>query len=131
MFMEGSADRVVVAFEGEGSGTGELSWGQQEAWMTILRLRSWMPLGGIKPLSPETTVEEIAGELRYLISGYQVLRTKLLLADRDRPRQVVHGSGEIALEVVDAGEADPDATANELQHPGAVRVGGEMTHQHH
>lgn len=144
MFMEGSADRVVVAFEGEGSGTGELSWGQQEAWMTVLRLRSWMPLGGIKPLSPDTTVEEIADELRYLMSRYQVLRTRLLLEDRDRPRQVVHGTGEIVLEVVDAGEADPDTIAKELHRRysdtdldfaaewpirmGVVRRGGRLTH---
>jgi hypothetical protein len=112
--MQGSADRVVVTFEGEGSGTEDLSWGQQEAWMTVLRLRSWMPLGGIKPLPPQTTVDDIAGELRYLMSRFQVLRTTLVLDDPDRPRQVVHATGEIVLEVVDAGEADPDTAAKEL-----------------
>ncbi|HZM83982.1 MAG TPA: condensation domain-containing protein [Candidatus Limnocylindrales bacterium] len=142
--MESSVDRVVVAFEGEGSGTGELAWGQQEAWMTVLRLRSWMPVGGIVPLSPETTVEDIAGELRYMVSRYQVLRTKLLLEDRNRPRQVVYASGEIALEVIDAGEADPDTTAKDVHRRyidtdldfaaewpirmGVVRRHGKLTH---
>lgn len=142
--MENSVDRVIVAFEGEGSGAGELSWGQQEAWMTVLRLRSWMPLGGILPLSPDTTIEDIAGELRYMLSRYQVLRTKLLLEDPDRPRQVVHATGEAELEIIDAGEADPDTTAKELHRRyldtdldfaaewpirmGVVRRHGRLTH---
>jgi len=142
--METSADRVVVAFDGEGSGTAELAWGQQEAWMTVLRLKSWMPLGGIKPLSPDTTIEDIASELSYLLSRYQVLRTKLLLEDPDRPRQVVYASGEIELEVVDAGDVDADAAANDLHRRyldtdldfaaewpirmGVVRRHGKLTH---
>ncbi len=101
-------ETVVVTFEGEGSGTSELAWGQLDAWMTVRRLRSWMPLGGVKPLDPGTTVDDIAEELRYLLSRYQVLRTKLLLDDPELPRQVVYASGEIALEIVEASEADPD-----------------------
>jgi hypothetical protein len=144
MFMKVSAERVVVAFEGEGSGTGELAWGQQEAWMTVRRLRSWMPLGGIKQLPPGTTIEDIAGELRYSLNRYQVLRTKLLLDDLDRPRQVVHATGEYMLEVVDAGEAGADTTASELHRRyvdtdldfatewpirmGIVRRHGKLTH---
>ncbi len=58
-------ETVVVTFEGEGSGTSELAWGQLDAWMTVRRLRSWMPLGGVKPLDPGTTVDHIAEELRY------------------------------------------------------------------
>lgn len=110
--METLADRVVVKFEGDGSGTEDLAWGQQDAWMTVQRLRSWMPLGGIKPLDPGTTIDDVAGELRYLLGRYQVLRTKLLLDNPERPRQVVYAAGEIELEIVDA--TDPDAAANEL-----------------
>lgn len=109
--METVPDRVIVRFDGEGGGSGELAWGQQEAWMTLRRVGSWMPLGGVKPLPPDTTVEGVAAELRYLLSRYQPLRTKLRLDDPDRPRQVVHATGEAVLEVVDAGGADPDTVA--------------------
>jgi hypothetical protein len=142
--METLTERLSVTFEGEGSGAGELAWGQRDAWMTVLRLRSWMPLGGIKPLSPGTSVEEVAGELRFLISRYPVFRTKLTLDDPQRPRQVVHASGEITMEIVDAGDADPESVAEELRRRyaetdldfanewpvrlGVVRSRGALTH---
>jgi hypothetical protein len=112
--METLADRVVVKFEGDGSGTEDLAWGQQDAWMTVLRLRSWMPLGGVKPLDPGTTIDDVVGELRYLLCRYQVLRTKLLLDNPDQPRQVVYAAGEIELEIVDADGADPQTAASVL-----------------
>src|SRR5688572_14915291 len=104
-------DRIVVPFEGEGSGVGELSWGQYEIWSAMVRLKSWMPLGGIKPLPAGTTVAEIAEELRYLMSRYQSMRTRLRFDAEGRPSQVVSSSGKITLEVYDAGDNDPEKVA--------------------
>lgn len=109
--MVNAPDRIVVPFEGEGSGIGELSWGQYEIWSAMVRLKSWMPLGGIKRLSAGTTVAEIAEELRYLMSRYQSMRTRLRFDAEGRPSQVVSSSGEVTLDVFDAGDTDPEKAA--------------------
>ena len=105
------ADRILVPFEGEGSGVGELSWGQREMWRAIQRRGSSLAIGGVVPLPAGTTVEDAAADLRFMMSRHQSLRTRLLL-DRDgRARQVVAASGEACLEVIDADDADPAEVA--------------------
>src|SRR5258706_13619284 len=43
------ADRIVVGFSGEGSGEGsgeaDLSWGQRDIWLAMVRQKSWLPNG--------------------------------------------------------------------------------------
>lgn len=107
--MTAAVDRIMVAFHGEGSGEADLSWGQKENWSAIVSQDTWIPLGGVKPLPEDTTVEDIAAELSYLMGRYQPMRTRLRFDERGRPRQVVHAEGEIALELVDADDGDPDA----------------------
>ncbi|MET7419847.1 condensation domain-containing protein [Dactylosporangium sp. NPDC005555] len=142
--MEALAERVVVRFEGDGAGEGPLSWGQAENWAAILRQKTWLPLGGVQPLAAGTTVDRVAGELRYLLSRFPSLRTRLRLPDGDAPVQVVAGSGEITLEVFDAGDEDGDALAQRVHERyrdtdldftaewpirmAAVRSRGELTH---
>ena len=103
--------QVVVAFEGEGSGTGPMAWGQADHYAAMVRMKTWSPLGGVKRLLPGTTVDEIADELRWLISRYQTMRTLLRPDAHGRVQQVVFASGEITLEVFDAGEGDPEQLA--------------------
>ncbi|MHA6765415.1 condensation domain-containing protein [Streptacidiphilus sp. PAMC 29251] len=123
-----------------------MSWGQSENWSTIAAIGNWFPLGGVKPLEPGTSIEDIAAELRYLMGRYQPMRTRLRFdADADgRPIQVVSGSGEIALEIIDAGEIDPAEVADAVSERyraadldfttdwpvrmGVVRHQGELTH---
>ncbi|MFC1415646.1 condensation domain-containing protein [Streptacidiphilus cavernicola] len=143
--MTGSVERITVAFEGDGAGEGELSWGQSENWSTITAIGNWFPLGGVKPLPPETTVEDITAELAYLMGRYPPLRTRLRFAEDGRPLQVVSGSGEIALELLDAeDDDDPDKAADALSERyrgadldfstdwpvrmGLVRHRGRLTH---
>ncbi|OLB80366.1 MAG: hypothetical protein AUI14_07030 [Actinobacteria bacterium 13_2_20CM_2_71_6] len=110
--MAAMAERIMVPFDGEGSGVDDLAWGQREIWMAMVRQHNWLPVGGVKRLPAGTTVEEIAEELRYLLSRFQTMRTRLRYDAEGRPSQVVSGSGEIALEVVDADDdADPDEVA--------------------
>ena len=106
-------ERFVVRFAGGGAGEGPLSWGQAENWSAIVK-QGWLPLGGIRPLDPGTTVEDIAGELAYLMSRYPSMRTRLRLDDIQRPTQVVAGSGEITLEVYEVGDRDPDDVAQDV-----------------
>lgn len=138
------ADRVVVGFGGDGAGAAELSWGQMDIWQAMVRQESWLPNGVWLPLPAGTTVEELAGRLRYVMSRYPTARTRLSFALDGTPRQVVSAAGEIALEVVDAGDGDPEQVADALrlryQHTaydftadwpirmGAVRKHGALTH---
>jgi len=59
-------------------------------------------------------VEDIAGELRYLMNRYQSMRTLLHVEADGRIRQEVVGSGQIALEVVDACDGDPTRVAERV-----------------
>ncbi|GAA2639896.1 hypothetical protein GCM10010399_86680 [Dactylosporangium fulvum] len=142
--MDAAPERVSVRFAGDGAGTGPLSWGQLENWSAIVKQRTWLPLGGVKPLPAGTTVEEIADELRYLMSRYQPMRTRLRFAPDGTPSQEVYDQGEIFLDVVDADGKDPekvaesvcdrwredelDFTAEWPVRMAVVRKDGEITH---
>ncbi|MEV0562534.1 condensation domain-containing protein [Dactylosporangium sp. NPDC050588] len=94
-----------VTFEGGGAGTGPLSWGQLDIWLKMTTLGHSLAMGGTRPLPPGTTIDDVAGELRYLMSRYESMRTRLVFAGDGPPHQVVHGAGAIDLEVLD--DADP------------------------
>jgi hypothetical protein len=58
-----------------------------------------------------TTIDDAVADLRFVMESYPGMRT-LVRVDADGPRQVVHSSGEIALEIVDApDDADPAEVA--------------------
>jgi hypothetical protein len=97
---------IVVRFEGEGSGVDELAWGQWEILAAMLRQGTWLPVGGTVALPEGTTVDDMAGELRWHLTRHHAMRTRLRF-DADGVRQVVSDRGEITLEVVDADGADP------------------------
>ncbi|MFF5227828.1 condensation domain-containing protein [Dactylosporangium sp. NPDC000521] len=94
-----------VTFEGGGAGTGPLSWGQLDIWLKMTTLGHSLALGGTRPLPPGTSPEDVAGELRYLMSRYESMRTRLVFDGDGPPHQVVHGAGSIDLEVLD--DVDP------------------------
>jgi hypothetical protein len=110
--MTGTSERMMVAFSGEGSGGSGLSWGQKEYWSAVVARRTWGPLGGVRPLPPGTTLDDVADELRYLMSRYQPLRTRLKFDAEGRPGQVVFASGELPVELVDAGDTEPGSVAD-------------------
>jgi hypothetical protein len=110
-------DRILVRFEGEGSGVEDVTWGQMAQWQSIIVSGQSRTLGGISGLPPGTTVEDVADDLRYAMARHQALRTRLRLdgeVDEDGdiiPRQECSATGEFALEVVDAGDDDPAEVA--------------------
>src|SRR5687768_1548530 len=106
------SDRVRFEFTGDGSGVDELSWGQQEIWLAMMRQRSWIPIGGPSQLKPGTTVEDVVDDLRYTLGRYQTMRTRLRFEAGGRVLQDVAAGGEFTIEVYDAPpDADPDAFA--------------------
>ena len=104
-------DKVIVRFEGDGSGVEELSWGQHEIWSVMQRKSDSLPIGGVRALPPGQTVADVAAGLRFIMGRHQSLRTRLRFGLNGQPQQVVHDRGEIALEVVDAGDGDPGEAA--------------------
>jgi Condensation domain len=116
MAMGTVTSRIVLPFHGEGAGVGELTWGQQTIWQTMLRTGRTMNIGGTVPLPAGSSVEETAAMLRYIVSRHQTLRTRLRFVPGGQPRQVVCESGEVALEIVDTDPAaDPADAAEELR----------------
>ncbi|WP_433606980.1 condensation domain-containing protein [Dactylosporangium sp. CA-139114] len=113
---------IVVAFAGDGGGVEELTWGQRDVWDLMRRTGRTMNIGGTVPAAPGETVEHLAGLLRFIVSRHQALRTRLVSTGAHTPpRQEVHRSGEIAMELVAAG-ADAALTAE------ALRVRYQTTH---
>ncbi len=114
-------DTVMVRFEGDGSGVAELSWGQYEIWCVMRDKNDFLPIGGVRALPPGQTVADVADGLRFIMSRHQSLRTRLRWSSEGQasegqaseglPKQEVHARGEIALEVVDAGDRDPAEAA--------------------
>ena len=109
-------DTVMVRFEGDGSGVAELSWGQYEIWCVMRDKNDFLPIGGVRALPPGQTVADVAAALRFIMGRHQALRTRLRWASEGQapdglPKQEVHACGEIALEVVDAGDGDPAEAA--------------------
>ncbi len=105
-------DRIVVSFDGDGSGVDELAWGQAENWSAIVRQKTWIPLGGVRPLPEGTTVDDITDEVSYLMGRFQAIRTRLRFDSEGRPTQVVSSFGEITINVIDAGADDPAEVAD-------------------
>ncbi|MFD0743931.1 condensation domain-containing protein [Phytohabitans flavus] len=106
--------RMVVRFEGEGSGVAELSWGQREILGAMKRQGCWLALSNVQRLPAGTTLADVAGWLRFMMSRYQVLRTRLRYPAAGPPLQVVHSAGEVALDVVEAGDEDPAEVAERV-----------------
>jgi hypothetical protein len=104
-------DKVIVHFEGDGSGVADLSWGQASIWSVMQDTANSLPMGGVRALPTGQTVADVAASLSFILSRHQPLRTRLRFDPDGHTRQVVHASGEIALEVVDAGGGDPGEIA--------------------
>jgi hypothetical protein len=102
-----ATERVTVDFEGEGAGRDEMSWGMWEIWHAMQTQRSALPIGGRAPLAAGTTVADVAEELRFLMSRFPSMRTRLRFDAEGRPTQELFGSGTITLEVYDAVDVDP------------------------
>jgi hypothetical protein len=104
-------DRIVVRFQNEDAGVDELAWGQWEIWSAMVRQGSWLPVGGTVALPAGTTVGDMVDELRWHLTRHQSMRTRLRFDADGSVRQAVAADGEVVLEVVDAGGADPASVA--------------------
>jgi len=111
---------IRVRFDGQGSGEGELTWGQMGIWRASQRNGKTMNLVWPLPLPGGTPLAEIVAMLRFMVSRHPALRTRLHFVDGPSgeryPRQVVAESGEVPLHIVDIDDGeDPVAAAEELR----------------
>ena len=113
--------QMVVHFAGEGAGVAELSWGQLEILGAMERHGTWLALSNVYPLRPGTTIEDVAEWLRYLMGRHQVLRTHLRFPADGPPGQVLHASGDITMDVVEAGREEPLDVADRMAYRYAMR----------
>ena len=104
-------DNVIVQFAGDGSGVAELSWGQQQIWAAMSGMDNSLSMGRVQALPPGQAIADVAAGLCFIMSRHQALRTRLRFDPDRQPQQVVHASGTITLEVVDAGDSDPGEVA--------------------
>lgn len=116
----GDAERVshiIVDFAGPGSGTGPLTWGQQQIWAAMVATDSAQCLRAVLPLPPGKTAEDLAGELRFFMSRHGSMRSRLVFPAPDAgdglPIQEVAASGRAALTVLDVPDGDDPALAAE------------------
>jgi hypothetical protein len=108
------SEQVLVPFEGGNSGTAGLTWGQ---WDILPKMRLHdcsFSISGYMSLPAGTTVADVAGDLRFLVCRYPALRTRLAFTAGGCPQQVAASAGEMGMDVVDAGDADPEQVAADL-----------------
>jgi hypothetical protein len=111
-------ERIVVPFEGDGAGVDGLTWGQQQVWRAMVEVDSSMSMGGVVPVTDGRTVADFAEELRFLMSRYSTLRTRLVFTEPWHAtsvdachlvRQETFARGETVLEVHDTAPGEDPA----------------------
>lgn len=115
--------RVLVAFTAQDHGVAPLTWGQFDMWRSMVGQNNWLPLGGTQRLEPGTRLEDVVAELRYLMTRFPALRTRLRFGTGDRPLQELFGSGQIALELFDIGDVVDVGVTGDAD--GSGEVGGD------
>lgn len=108
-------ERVPVAFEGEGSGVDELSWGQQALWNGMTDSGESLTMTAIRQLEPGATTGDFVTEVGFYFSRYQAMRTLLRIEPDRHTLQVVHSAGVAEIEIYDAGDRDPAELAAEVE----------------
>ncbi|HEY3752576.1 MAG TPA: condensation domain-containing protein [Pseudonocardiaceae bacterium] len=107
-------DRIIVGFAAQDDGgVEELSWGQHSIWQSMTDAGSSLPVGDYVAVPPGTTVETSVNILRYVMNRHQSLRTHIVVGDDGVRAQHIATSGEVPLEIIDAGATDPADVARQ------------------
>lgn len=109
MLEPAATDRVMVPFAGPEAGVAPLTWGQK-AILEDMHETGWTHnASGWHPLPPGTTVEDVAEQIRRLMSSHPALRMRLRHDEQGQPGQDVAASGEVGLDVLTFDDdAEPD-----------------------
>jgi hypothetical protein len=110
----GLVERIAVPFAGEGSGAGQLSWGQQSIWKEMAAAGNSLAMTAVRELEPGATIDRYVDEYRFYLSRYQSMRTLLRFAPDGSVSQVVQDSGTAEIEMYDSAGGDPADVAAEV-----------------
>jgi hypothetical protein len=84
-------------------------------WLAMRRQHSSMPIGGVVPLAPGTTLDDVAQAVRFILGRHESLRTRLGFHADGRPYQVLADRGELRVPVLDADGVDPADLAEQVR----------------
>lgn len=123
---------VTVRFSGTRSAEGPLNIGQYNIlqWLRGESEQFFAAVAGELDVPAAAVVEDVAGALAVLIGRHEGLRTTYV--DGDAPRQFVHATGDLVVEVYAIEAADPQRVdraslsrdlTRRLRAAGAYRVG--------
>ena len=116
--MSASVSRVQgVGFSSGSSGTGPATWGQQAIWDAISKLgadayRYNVCIGF--PVEPSIPVPQVLDAVEKLLHLHQSLRTRLVLEDSGRLSQILDGSGESPVYLLEAEAEQAEAQGRAL-----------------
>ena len=97
---------ISVPFHGEGAGVGELTWGQKHIWTAMRDSGSSLSMSAIRALAEGARLDEFVDELRFFMSRFQPMRTRLCFpVDDGRLASFAGGDGGVMQEVYASGEA--------------------------
>ena len=106
MSLQPVESRHVVPFSSAVAGPAPLTWGQKAVLQDIRESGFSLNASGAQALAPGDTVESLAARLSSLVSRHPALRVRLATDAQGKDSQVVVGSGEVAVEVMDFGDND-------------------------
>lgn len=121
------SEQIAVSFAGTGAGVGGLTWGQQQVWAAMVETNSSLAMGGVVPIAAGRTIEEFVDALRFFMSRFASMRTRLRFADDSDGdagvTQEVSAAGTTALHLLDASDdEDPAEVAERLAQQWRDRV---------
>jgi hypothetical protein len=109
--MTATRTRTVV-FRGTRPTTEIITWGQRAMWTAIKRISphdEYFNFVKTLPLA-NTDVDTVLAALGQVIERHEALHTRIVLVDGE-PHQRVAADGELAVEIIEAGDPDETATA--------------------
>jgi hypothetical protein len=106
MSLQPVESRFVVPFSSTVSGPAPLTWGEKAVLRDIRETGFSLNASGAQVVADGATVQSVAARLSRLVSRHPALRVQLDTDAQGSDSQLVVGSGEVAVEVLDFGDDD-------------------------
>lgn len=110
---------AAVEFRGSRPAIETITWGQRAIWTAIERISpndAYFNFVKTLPLA-NTDVDTVLAALGQVIGRHEALHTRFTIVDGE-PHQQVHDGGELAVEIIEAADADEVAAATGDRYAG-------------
>jgi hypothetical protein len=111
----GARTVLEVEFNAAAAGSAEMTWGQRAMWQDIQWMgeeSDYFNFSKVISVPEGRGLADVHVAVRALLERHEGLRTRF--PSHADPHQEVHGSGTLAVELLDASNRDLDRTADEL-----------------